>query len=80
MKKTAKILMLAVLFGLMLAACGGKNTDILEEYGDTIMVEITMENGGVILVAISMLLTLIAGIIPARLAAKKDPVEALRSE
>mgnify|MGYP004532354937 CR=1 FL=1 len=36
--------------------------------------------GGVILVAISMLLTLIAGIIPARLAAKKDPVEALRSE
>ena len=36
--------------------------------------------GGAILVVISMLLTLIAGIIPARLAAKKDPVEALRSE
>ena len=36
--------------------------------------------GGAILVVISMTLTLIAGIIPARLAAKKDPVEALRSE
>ena len=33
-----------------------------------------------ILVAISVLLTLIAGIIPARLAAKKDPVIALRTE
>ena len=32
------------------------------------------------LVAISVLLTLIAGIIPARLAAKKDPVIALRTE
>ncbi len=36
--------------------------------------------GGAILVVISMALTLVAGIIPARLAAKKDPVEALRSE
>ena len=35
---------------------------------------------GVILVIISMVLTLIAGLIPARLAAKRDPVEALRSE
>ena len=35
---------------------------------------------GVILVVISMVLTLIAGLIPARLAAKRDPVEALRSE
>ena len=35
---------------------------------------------GVILVLISMALTLIAGLIPARLAAKRDPVEALRSE
>lgn len=34
----------------------------------------------VILIAISVLLTLIAGIIPAKLAAKKDPVIALRSE
>ncbi len=33
-----------------------------------------------ILVGISMLLTFIAGLIPSRLASKKDPVEALRSE
>ena len=35
--------------------------------------------GAIILVAISMLLTFIAGLIPSRFAAKKDPVEALRS-
>ncbi len=33
-----------------------------------------------ILVAISMILTLIAGLIPSRVASKKDPVEALRTE
>ena len=33
-----------------------------------------------ILIAISMILTLIAGIIPSKSAAKKDPVVALRSE
>lgn len=36
--------------------------------------------GAVILVAISMFLTWIAGLIPAKIAAKKDPVEALRTE
>ncbi len=36
--------------------------------------------GGLILVVISMVLTLIAGLIPSRIAAKKDPVTALRSE
>lgn len=35
---------------------------------------------GVILVIISVLLTLLAGIIPSSIAAKKDPVEALQSE
>ena len=35
---------------------------------------------GVILVAISMVLTLIAGVIPSRVASKKDPVEALRTD
>ena len=36
--------------------------------------------GAVILVAISMLLTIVAGLIPSRMAAKKDPVVALRTE
>ncbi len=36
--------------------------------------------GGIILVVISMSLTLIAGLIPSRIASKKDPVEALRTE
>lgn len=36
--------------------------------------------GGVALVLISMLLTTISGLIPSHLAAKKDPVEALRNE
>ncbi|MGN1081147.1 MAG: ABC transporter permease, partial [Acutalibacteraceae bacterium] len=35
---------------------------------------------GIILVVISVLLTVIAGLVPARIAAKKDPVEALRTE
>lgn len=37
-------------------------------------------NGAVILVAISMLLTIFAGFIPSKMAAKKDPVTALRTE
>ncbi len=36
--------------------------------------------GGVVLVVISVGLTLVAGLIPSRMAAKKDPVEALRTE
>ena len=36
--------------------------------------------GAIILIVISMLLTIIAGLIPAKIASKKDPVEALRSE
>lgn len=36
--------------------------------------------GAIILICISTVLSLIAGLIPARLAAKKNPVEALRSE
>ena len=36
--------------------------------------------GALILIALSMILTLIGGLIPSRLAAKKDPVIALRSE
>src|SRR5699024_9490931 len=36
--------------------------------------------GGVILVAISTGLTILAGLIPAKFAARKDPVDALRSD
>ncbi len=36
--------------------------------------------GAVLLVVISMVLTVVAGLIPAKIAARKDPVEALRSE
>lgn len=36
--------------------------------------------GAIILIVISMLLTFIAGLIPSKIAAKKDPVVALRSE
>ena len=36
--------------------------------------------GAVILIAISVLLTLVAGLIPAKVASRKDPVIALRSE
>lgn len=37
-------------------------------------------NAGVVLVIISMLLTIVAGLIPAKMASKKDPVIALRTE
>ena len=35
---------------------------------------------GVVLVLISMFLTIIAGLVPSKMASKKDPVEALRTE
>lgn len=37
-------------------------------------------NGAIVLIMISVILTIIAGLIPAKLASKKDPVESLRSE
>ena len=37
-------------------------------------------NGAIILIIISMVLTFIAGLVPAKMAAKKDPVVALRTE
>ena len=41
---------------------------------------ILLPNAAFILIALSVILTLIGGLMPARAAAKKDPVEALRSE
>ena len=53
---------------------------IIENITDIANVALLPWQGGVILVVISMLLTLIAGLVPAGVAAKKDPVEALRTE
>ena len=36
--------------------------------------------GAIILIIISILLTVIAGLVPARMASRRDPVTALRSE
>lgn len=47
--------------------------------GTTITAAISLPNA-IILIAISVFLTFIAGLVPSSLAAKKDPVEALRSE
>ena len=37
-------------------------------------------NGAIVLIIISIILTVIAGLVPSKMASKKDPVEALRSE
>ena len=37
-------------------------------------------DGAIVLIIISVLLTVIAGLIPSKMASKKDPVEALRTE
>lgn len=53
---------------------------IIEKITEIPNVALLPWQGGVILIIISMLLTLIAGLFPASVAAKKDPVEALRTE
>lgn len=55
-------------------------TMIIKHLTDLDIVAMLPVGGGIILVVISMLLTLIAGLIPSRMAAKRDPVVALRSE
>ena len=55
-------------------------TMIIKHLTDLDIVAMLPLAGGVTLVIISMLLTLIAGLIPSRMAAKKDPVVALRME
>lgn len=55
-------------------------TMIIKHLTDLDIVAALPAAGGIILVIISMLLTLIAGLIPSRMAAKKDPVVALRTE
>ncbi|MBQ2757989.1 MAG: FtsX-like permease family protein [Clostridia bacterium] len=56
-------------------------TLILRAVTDIASITAVLPLGGAIaLIVISMLLTLIAGVIPSRIASKKDPVVALRSE
>ena len=53
---------------------------IIEALADIKDVAALPTAGAIILIIISVLLSLIAGLIPSRIASKKDPVEALRSE
>ena len=53
---------------------------VIESYINVAGVSALPWKGGAMLVIISVILTLIGGLIPSRIAAKKDPVIALRSE
>ena len=53
---------------------------IIEKVVDISNISVLPVNGAIILIIISVFLTVIAGFIPAKIASKKDPVEALRSE
>ena len=53
---------------------------IIKNVANISNVSILPLDGAIILIIISVLLTVIAGFIPAKIASKKDPVEALRTE
>ncbi|MCM1084526.1 MAG: ABC transporter ATP-binding protein/permease [Clostridium sp.] len=53
---------------------------IIEHFSDLKDVAKLPVAGAIILIIISVVLTMIAGLLPSRVASKKDPVEALRSE
>ena len=53
---------------------------VIEKYINVPGVSSLPWKGGLALVIISVILTLIGGLIPSKMAAKKDPVIALRSE
>ncbi|MBQ6323719.1 MAG: ABC transporter ATP-binding protein/permease [Bacilli bacterium] len=53
---------------------------IIKKLVDISNISVLPVNGAIILIIISVFLTVIAGFIPAKIASKKDPVEALRSE
>ena len=76
-----------MIIGLVSGTLGIVVTLILNVFANLILKNLVGINvaslpvgGAIILVAISITLTLIAGLIPSRLASKKDPVEALRTE
>lgn len=53
---------------------------IIESISKVSGVSVLPTSGAIILVVISVVLTIIAGLIPAKIASKKDPVESLRTE
>lgn len=69
----------AIGIGITLLLCIPINA-IIKSFTDISGLAALPAAGGAILVIISMFLTFVAGLIPSRIAAKKDPVVALRSE
>lgn len=53
---------------------------VIEKISNVSNVSVLPTTGAVILVIISVVLTIIAGLIPAKIASKRDPVESLRTE
>ena len=53
---------------------------IIQHFTDIAGLAVLPWQGAVLLLLISMLLTFVAGLIPSRIAARKDPVTALRTE
>ena len=53
---------------------------IIKNVANVSNISVLPMDGAVILIIISVILTIVAGLIPSRMASKKDPVEALRTE
>ena len=72
----------AGLIGVVLTyiLCFPVNAIIAKVSGGLKNIAVLKFNHALILIAVSFVLTLISGLIPARIASKKDPVVALRSE
>jgi len=68
---------LGILVTLVITSVGSM---IVERHFDIAGIAVLPPNAALILILVSMFLTFIAGLIPASAAARKDPVEALRSE
>ena len=53
---------------------------IIKKIANVSNISVLPMDGAIILIIISVILTIVAGLIPSRMASKKDPVEALRTE